>query len=477
MPYRDLLVSGVVKGVRVAVHPIDSIMYRDGYSTPEMREIFGEDNVQRQRLRVEAALAEEQASQGIIPRDAAVEIAEVCHGDRVSLERIAEILADTQNDIVALIRAAGEQMGPLGREYIHYGATSQDIHITGQALILRDALELVAASLDRLEEVLIDLTSRHRDTLLAGRTHGQHAIPITFGFKMATWLYLVNRQRLRLRDIRDELITGSLKGAVGTHSVWGERGIQLERAVLTKLGLTTSVINIQPSEERYVDYLNWAALVSGLLARICSEIRGLHRTEVGEVREAFATGAQVGSSTMPHKRNAEWSEAVQGIAYKIRSNAQAMLSVLQEHERDGTRNPAEHLLLAESTLLLHKMIVTVATGLDQLEVDTARMRANLDLTGGLIAAESVTFELADRSGKKEQAHAAVYDCAMEAFEKNLRFADLLVGHPFVVQYLSQDEVHRVIAAAVEESGTSSTQVDQVLELVQRTRENERRGRA
>jgi adenylosuccinate lyase len=465
---------GVTVPARYAAHPIDSVVYGDGYSLPEMRAVFGEDNVQRQRLLVEATLAEEQAVLGIIPDEAAKEISTVCRGDEVPLGRIGEILADTQNDIVALTRAAGELMSPLGREYIHFGATSQDIHITGQALVLKEAMTLVEEALARLEAVLVRLSAEHKNTLMVGRTHGQHAIPITFGYKVAMWLHLVHRQRERFPGIREELLTGSVKGAVGTHGVWGAEGIELERAVLTRLELTTSPINIQPSEERYVEYLNWAALVSGLIARICSEVRGLHRTEVGEVREAFATGAQVGSSTMPHKRNAEWSEAMQGIAYKIRSNAQAMLSVLQEHERDGTRNPAEHLLLGESTLLLHKMIVTVGQGLDELEVDTERMRANLDFTGGLIAAETVTFELANRSGQKEHAHSVVYDCAMEAFEKRLRFVDLLAVHPFVAQHLSPDEVQGLVVGSVEQTGTSAIQVEQVLNLVGQTKVNKTR---
>lgn len=470
MPGWDLRMSGEFIGQRRgATHPIDSILYRDSYSMPTMREVFDEANVQRQRLRVEAALAKEQATRGIIPAEASSEIEKVCGADVVSLERIGEILAGTQNDIVALIRAAGEKMGPLGREYIHYGATSQDIHITGQALLLRDATTLIGDSLDELETVLIGLAEKYRDTVMIGRTHGQHAIPITFGYKIAMWLYLVNQQRFRLVDVRSELVIGSLKGAVGTHSVWGEAGIELERSVLTALGLRTSVVNIQPSEERYVEYLSWCALVAGLLARMCAEIRGLHRSEVGEVREAFETGTQVGSSTMPQKRNAEWSEAIQGVALKVRTNALAMLSVVQEHERDGTRNPAEHLLLAESSMLLHKMVVTVANGFREMEVDTARMRSNLDLTGGLIAAERVTFELANRSGMKEHAHAAVYECAMGAFEQNARFADVLMTNEFVGQYMTPAEIGAVIASAIEEPGTSALQVDHVLAHVRNTR--------
>jgi adenylosuccinate lyase len=449
-------------------HPIDSVIYGRGYCAPEMRAVFAEENIQAQRLRFEAVMADEQAALGMIPPSAAEEIARGCDVKVIGLGRIAEILAETQNDIVALIRAAGENMSSDAREWIHYGATSQDVHITGQALVLTQAIGLIREALRGLESVLLDLAERHANTLMIGRTHGQHALPITFGFKVAGWAYVVHQQRDALNQLTGRLLVGSLKGAVGTHAVWGTAGIKLERRVMERLGLNCSPISLQPSEERYAEFLNWCALVATLVGRICAEIRGMHRTEVAEVHEGFDTGRQVSSSTMPHKRNPEWSEATQGMAYKVRSNAQAMMAVFQEHERDATRNPPEQLLIPETTILVHKMILNLRDGLATLQIDVERMRRNLDLTMGLIAAERITFELAKRSGAKQTAHAAVYDCAMRAVESNIAFEKTLADHEFVRRYLGEDELGQIIRAATENVGTAVIQVRQVCQQLRET---------
>lgn len=451
-------------------HPIDSVIYGGGYADRAMREVFDEANVQAQRLRFEAVVADEQARMGIIPTFAAEEIQRACDINRIGLERIAEILAETQNDIVALTRAAGEHMSREAAEYIHYGLTSQDVHITGQALILKQATALIRDALRGLEDVLVAMAERYRDAVMIGRTHGQHALPITFGFKVAGWAYVVHQQHVAFDRVQEHLLVGSAKGAVGTHAVWGEPGLELERRVMERLGLGCSPVSLQPSEERYADYLTWCAVVSTIIGRICAEIRGMHRTEVAEVAEAFETGKQVSSSTMPHKRNPEWSEATQGIAYKVRANAHAMLAVFQEHERDATRNPAEQLLIAETSILTHKMIVTLRDGLRSLRVDVDRMRRNLKLTDGLIAAERLTFELAQRSGAKQTAHAVIYRCAMRAVEEGVPFERALAEDEFVRRFLPQREVGEIITAAEEEVGTARLQVDQVVGVLRAARD-------
>ena len=453
-----------------SVHPIDTQIYGNGFSVPTMRELFDEANVQEQRLRFEAAVACEQAKMGIIPQSAADEIEQACDVQSIGLQRIAELTAETQNDIVALTRAAGEQMSEEGREYIHYGLTSQDVHITGRALVLKQAVPLIDDALEALEDVLLAMAEQYRDTVMIGRTHGQHALPITFGFKVAGWAYVVSQQRQSFEQVQKRLLVGSVKGAVGTHAVWDQEGLELERRVMDRLGLGCTPISLQPSEERYAEYLNWCAVISTIIGRICAELRGLHRTEVGEVHEGFDTGKQVSSSTMPHKRNPEWSEATQGIAYKIRANAQAMLSVFQEHERDGTRNPAEQLLLAETTILTHKMIVTLQNGLQKLEVNVGRMWRNMDMTGGLIAAEYLTFALAQRSGAKQTAHAAIYRCAMRSVEEEISFQSALTEDQFVSRFMQEDELCTLIEEAKKHVGTAPLQVDRVLQILRGEKE-------
>ncbi len=448
-----------------AIHPIDSVIYGERYSDPAMRRLFEEQNIQGERLRFEAVVAEEQAQMGIIPVAAAAEIARTCNVDRVRLERIAQLTAETSNDIVALVRAAGEQMSAEAAEYLHYGLTSQDVHITGQALVLKEAAALLEEGMEGLEAVLVGMADQYRDTVMIGRTYGQHALPITFGFKLAGWAYVLNQQRRAFGQLKERLLVGSVRGAVGTHAVWGEAGLELEQRVLARLGLGCSPISLQPSEERYGEFLNWCALMSTFLGRLCADMRRMQHTEVGEVHEQFETGKQVSSSTMPHKRNPVWSEAMQGVAYKIRSNAQAMLSVFQEYERDDTRNPAEQLLIAESTILTHKMIVTVRDGLKNLEVDEARMRRNMDLTGGLIAAERLTFELAQRSDAKQTAHAAVNRSAMRAVEEGIPFATALEEDEFVSRFMGGEQIRSLIAEAKEEVGTARLQVDRIVKAL------------
>jgi adenylosuccinate lyase len=448
-----------------AVHPIDSVIYGERYSDPVMRRLFEERNMQAQRLRFEVVVAQEQAQMGIIPAAAAAEIARGCDVDRVGLERIAQLTAETGNDIVALVRAAGEQMGAEGAEYLHYGLTSQDVHITGRALVLKEAATLLEEGMQGLEAVLVAMAAQYRDTVMIGRTYGQHALPITFGFKLAGWAYVLNQQRRAFAQLKERLLVGSVRGAVGTHAVWGAAGLELEQRVLARLELGCSPISLQPSEERYAEFLNWCALMSTFLGRLCADMRRLQHTEVGEVHEGFEAGKQVSSSTMPHKRNPVWSEAMQGVSYKVRSNAQAMLSVFQEFERDDTRNAAEQLLIAESTILTHKMIVTVRDGLQNLEVDEARMRRNLDLTDGLIAAERLTFELAQRSDAKQTAHAAVNRSAMRAVEEGISFARALEEDEFVSRFMDAEQIRSAIAAAKEEVGTARLQVDRIVKAL------------
>ena len=447
-----------------AVHPADSVVYGLTYSTPAMRAVFDEAAVQQRRLDVEAALALAQAELGMIPRGAADEIAAHARIEEVGLEAIAEIFRETQNDIVALVRALGRRCSPFAREYIHYGATTQDITITSLALLIKDAMGVLQCQLGELEQALAARTREHRHTLMVGRTHGQHALPITFGFKTAQWAVEVRMHRRRLRELAPRVLVGSITGAVGSQAGFGEHGLELQRRVLQRLGLAVPPISPQPAEERYGEFLSALALIGQTAGRIGQELTQLQATEYQEVEEPFETGRQVSSSTMPHKRNPEVGELVKGIAYKLISNASAMLHVMQLHERDATRNPAEHLLVGESCLLASKALDGLTWAIRGLVVRAERMQANLMLTGGLIASEPVMLALARKTGRKQQAHEIVYRCAQRAFESGRPFRQVLLEDPEVAAHLTAQELERALDPAGY-LGTVQAQIDQVLQLL------------
>jgi adenylosuccinate lyase len=445
-------------------------MYQASFGHTEMAGIFDEEAVQSSRLQVEVALAEAEAELDLIPRSAAEEIAERARIEIVGLDTIAKHFHETDNDIVALTRALGERLSSEAREWVHYGATSQDIHITGLALLLQEAMRWFEDRLRAVEVALCDLAEAERDTLMAGRTHGQLATPITYGQKVSGWAYNVREHRQRLQQLKPRLLVGSMKGAVGTHAAFGAKGPEVEKRVMETLDLFVAPVNIQPTEARYVELLNWLSLVSVTVARIAPEIRGLHRSEVAELYEPFETGRQVGSSTMPHKRNPEWAETAQGVAYVVQSHAVGMTRVLQEHERDATRNGPEHLLISETCVLTANLLDGLHRTLRGLEIDRDKMRQNLNLMQGLIASEAVMFRLADATGKKKTAHNVVYECAHRAFKEQRPFRDVLAEEPLIIEHLGEEELDAALDPA-QHLGSAPAQVDEVLRRLRKNDHN------
>ena len=448
-----------------AIHPLDSRMYGAGFGSPRMAAVFTEKNVQQRRLDAEVALIQAQEETSLVPSGIAGRVKEAAKLDEGMLESMCGHFGRTQNDIVALVRALGERCLPEDREYLHYGATSQDIHISGMALLLKEAVEILEDAIGRLEATLAKRALEHRDTIMAGRTHGQQALPITFGYKVALWLSDMSDHKTRLRELSPRLLVGHMKGAVGSHAGFGAGvGFPLEKRVMQILGLGCSPVNLQPSEERYMEFLNWLALVCATCGRICFEVRALHRTETAEVREAFESGSQIGSSAMPHKRNPESSETLQGVAYKVQSNAGCMLRVWQEHERDATRNANEHLLIGESCILSARILEGVREMVRTMEVDPGRMKRNLEQSRSLILSEPVMMALAKKTGRKETAHHIVYECALRAHEEGRDFREILREDSRVSEHLTDDELSRILKPELH-TGTCGEQVDQAVRRV------------
>jgi len=447
-------------------HPLDSQLYGSVFGHRGMADIFLEERVQQARLDAEVALLQAQERLALVPTGVAARMAAYAHIDQDFLTRIGYHLERTQNDIVALVRALQERCPEQDREFIHYGATSQDIHITGLALLLRQAVPLLQQLLAQLQRTLVTLAEAHRHTLMAGRTHGGLAVPITFGHKLALWLSQLTHHRHRLDQLTPTLLQGHMKGAVGTHAAFGmPEGLELEQQVMATLQLWWSPFNLQPSEERYGEFLNWQALLSHTLGRICQDVRGLHRSEVREVKEYFEYGVQIGSSAMPHKQNPELSETLQGLTYKVRSNAACMLGVMQEHERDATRNANEHLLIGESSIITARLLAGVNQLLQALEVDSDRMAQNLALDYGLIASEPVTVALARKTGKPRAAHHIIYDCAMATYQQQRPFVEILRQDQRVSAHLSPAELEQSLCLT-NYLGSVNFQIDQAIEQAQ-----------
>ena len=406
----------------------DSILLRDSWSTEEMRRVFSDENRVQKWYDVEATLASEQAAFGIVPREAAGEIMRNAKVEKVDLPAIATAMREAKHPLVPALRALQKLCrGDLG-EWLHYGPTTQDILDTGMMLQLKEAHAIVLRDLRAVGRALFSLAERHRATPMVGRTHGVQALPITFGHKCAIWLREVSRHRQRLAEAEKRVFVGSLVGAVGTMASFGPRAVDLERQVLARLGLAQADISWQPARDRFAEYASVLGLIAGTLTKIASEVFALQRTEIDEIEEPFNPG-KVGSSTMPHKRNPSISEAMITVGRTLRYNvAIVQEAMVQVHERESAIWKMEWKALPEICLGLGFLLAQGINVLENLRVNPEKMRANLDLLGGLLLSERVMFALAEKLGK-QTAHEVVYEAAMHVQEHGGNFQTALRRDP------------------------------------------------
>jgi len=364
-------------------------------------------------------VAEAWARLGTIPEEEAREIRARASFD---LERVEQVERVTRHDVAAFVQVVAEAVGPSGR-WMHFGLTSSDVLDTGLALQLRDACDLLLAALERMLEVTMSLALAHRDTVMAGRTHGVVAEATSFGHKVALWAFELDRDRERLRRAREGVSVGAISGAVGTYAQVDPR---VEEEVCAELGLRAAEASSQiVARDRHAELMSALAITASTLDAIATEIRHLSRTEVREVQEAFATG-QKGSSSMPHKRNPVRSERVTGLARVIRGNLQTALeNTVLWHERDISHSSAERVILPDSTIALHFMLVEMTEVLETLEVHPERMRANLEVGGGLAFSQNVLLALVDAGMTRDDAYAIVQAAAAGAWDEGLSFRDVL----------------------------------------------------
>jgi adenylosuccinate lyase len=403
------------------------------YTHPEMKRVWSEENKLDKWLRVEVLACEGWAQLGAIPPQdmAAIRNASV---DR---ERMAEIERQSHHDVLSFVRAVAESVGPAGR-FVHLGLTSSDVLDTALAAVLVEACDILAEDLARLEEVVTRQAVRHKGTLMAGRTHGIQAEPTTFGHKLAVWVAEVRRHRARLAQARETVAVGKLAGAVGTHA---NVPPSVEEYVCREMGLRPAEAATQiVQRDRHAEFLLTLALIASSLEKMATELRGLQRTEIGEVAEPFSAGQQ-GSSAMPHKRNPELAERVCGLARVVRSAAvPALENVVLWHERDISHSSAERIILPDACLALDYILRLFAHVMDGLDVYPERMRRNLDRAGGLVCSGRVLLALVEKGLGRQEAYELVQGYAKQVWDDSGDFRALLAADARVRSVLSEGEL-------------------------------------
>jgi adenylosuccinate lyase len=413
-----------------------SVLLIARYTHPEMGRIWSDQRRYETWLLVETAAAEAMAAAGIVPPDAARDIRERGAFD---ITRIDEIEQTTQHDVIAFTTAVAEKVGPSAR-WLHFGLTSSDVIDTAQALQMREACDVILEDLRELCDAIRDRAIEHRRTPMIGRTHGVHAEPMTFGLKLALWFAEAGRDIERVTRARDTISVGKLSGAVGTYA---HLPPAIEADVCRRLGLEPAAVASQVIQrDRHAEMLAALAITGASLEKFALEIRGLQKTEIGEVEEPFGKG-QKGSSAMPHKRNPIGCEQVVGLARLIRGNAHAALeNIALWHERDISHSSVERVILPDSFIALDHMLRRFTRIARGMVVNVDRMRENLHRSRGVVFSGTVLLELARKGVSREQAYEWVQRNAMRSFEEQRDFKALLLGDPDVTRALTTSEIER-----------------------------------
>jgi 3-carboxy-cis,cis-muconate cycloisomerase len=438
----------------------DSIIFRDIFGTEAMRRVFSDEARVQYYLDIEAALARVQARLGIIPLEAADEIVLHCHAEqfdfdklKIATERIGYPVLPVVQQLVALCRNG------LG-EWCHWGATTQDITDTATILQIKDALRLVEDDLVAISGSLADLARRHRDTPMAGRSNLQQAVPVTFGYKMAVLLAGFDRHRQRLGELKPRVLVGEFGGAAGNLSSLGSDGLRVQEALVRELGLGQPEIAWHTMRDRIAEAGCFLGLVTGTLGKIATDVKLMMQTEVEEVFEPFAEG-RGSSSTMPQKRNPISCNYIHACTAMVRQHVAALLdAMVEDHERSTGPWEIEWIAVPSAFLLASGALAQTRFLVGGLQVDPARMRRNLDLTGGLIASEAVMMGLGPALGR-QRAHDLVYDICRQVLTSGRPFVDLLAENGDIAAHFGRDELAK-LADPANYLGLSGDMVDRVL---------------
>ena len=439
------------------------------YGRKDMKAIFYEESRLQFQMDVEAALARAHASLGTITDAEAKEITRVANLDIVKIDRVKEIEKETRHDLMAMVKAMTEQCQGDAGKYVHYGATSNDIVDTATALQIKAAIEIIQADVDRFIVTLAKLAKRERDTLEIGRTHAQFAIPITFGFKIAGYVAEMLRHRERLEQAKPRACAGKMAGAVGTGAALGKNFFKVQEAVMKDLGLTYEPAATQVvGRDRYTEIVCLVANIATSIERYATEVRNLQRSEIGEAAEPFDEKKQVGSSTMPHKRNPMMSENVCGLARVVRSTVTPMFeSQVLWHERDLSNSSTERFVLPHAFVLLDEMFHKMNEVFDGLNVNSARMIRNIESSNGLVMGEAFMMEMTKHGIGRQDAHEIVRSSSMIAYHEDRQLVDVLLEREDLKKAMTEADIRSAMDPANYTGGAGEI-VDRMVAEVEKT---------
>jgi adenylosuccinate lyase len=447
-------------------NPVCPLDFR--YGRKEIKDVFGETSKLQYLLNVEAALARAHATVGNISKKAAAEISKKASVKYVTVKRVAEIEKETRHDIMAVTKALSEACSGDAGKYVHLGATSYDIVDTANALQFAEATDLVKAQVRQLRVTLVGLAKEYKKTIMVGRTHGQFSIPITFGLKMAVYAMEVDRHLERLYECKSRLLVGKMSGAVGTGAAMGKHALKIQELVMVDLKLGTEMAATQiVARDRYIELLSVLANIASSMEKFATEIRNLQRSEIAEVSEAFEAKKQVGSSTMPQKRNPILCEQICGLARVIRSFIiPAYENAIQWHERDLCNSSSERFILPHSLIMTDWIVFQMNNVFKNLQVYPEHMRENLQNAKGLPMAEAVMTKLVEKGMGRGDAHELVRICSLKAVDEGKQLLSILLEHPKVIKLVKKKELEDVMNPR-NYLGVSDKIVDQVVKKLTR----------
>jgi len=424
-------------------HIVDSRFFHSGYTTGEARQVFCDLRRLQRWLDVEVALAASQAEIGAIPGKAALELGKTARLELLDLEAIKEDIKQTGHSLIPLLNAWQKITPPAAGKYIHFGATTQDIQDTAQSLEVKEVLLIAERDVNLIIRHLAGLATKYRDLVTIARTHGQQALPITLGAKIAVWLDEMIRNAGRVQNCQEKVPVSQLFGGVGTMAAFGNQGFELLDRFSARLGLAAPLCSWHTARDRLAEMLSTLAILAGTLGKIANEICQLARDEIGELEEPFHMG-KIGSTTMPHKRNPELCEQIVVLARLVKNNtAMGFEALLNEHERDYRAVRLEWVAVTDASLYVCGALSLMKAILENLIVHEERIRQNVANAAGLIATEALMFRMAEKMGK-QPAHQLLYEISMAARSTGGQLVDLLGAHPEVARTFTPDGLREAI---------------------------------